>query len=65
MDKPIDIRPERNVLEELHCYFLEFCIECGGIHRYPKYKDWEKKNHIPLCYKEPEPSLGQDQGKLF
>jgi hypothetical protein len=64
MDKPA-IYPQRGVLEKLNLTFLEFCIECGAIHRYPKYKGWEKKTHIPLCYKEPEPGFGDKQQKLF
>lgn len=65
MDKPIDIRPERNVLVSLQCYFLEFCIECGGLHHYLKYKNWEKKYHVPLCYRDPMPGVGDDQPDLF
>jgi len=65
MDKPIDIRPERNILTKLYCWFQEFCIECGGLHLYRKYAGWQKRNHIPLCYKEPEPGFNDDQQELF
>jgi hypothetical protein len=65
IDKRIEIRPDRNVLTKLYCHFQDFCIECGGLHLYRKYKGWQKRSHIPLCYKDPGPDFEDGQQDLF
>ena len=65
MHKPIDIRPQRNILTKLYCFFQDFCMECGGLHFYRKYDGWEKKYHYALCYLDPGPDFPEEQGDLF
>jgi len=65
VNKPIDIRPQRNILTKLYCFFQEFCIECGGLHYYRKYDGWEKRRHVSLCYLDPGPDFPEEQGDLF
>lgn len=52
MSDPIKIYPVQNVLTKLYVFFQEFCSECGCLHLYRKYKGWQKKHYITMCYKD-------------
>ena len=45
----IKIYPE-NYKTRHYCYFSEICFECGALHPYRKYFNWQKREHKAMCF---------------